>query len=594
MRPRKDQTKQILAFYGQRVWKYPRKVIGLLLVIPLTVLLNQFLPPIILANVLNRLSTKNFDAHHIWNSFGGDLLAYAALTLFGGVIAWRIVDSLAWRLEGNVEQDIARKVFDHLLSLGADFHANHFGGSLVSQTNKLMGSYIRMADTTIYQVVPLIASLLFATIILAHRAPLFVIILLIFSVFYIVTSFFVTKPVRKLGAEQAATESIQTGYLADAITNIMTIKSFAAKAHENRRFAKATNNTKDSLMALMRGHQRQQIYFSSMASLISAASLTMAVVGVAIFKANLATVFLILNYTASIVGQLFQFSNSALRNYNRSLGDASNMVSILQLNQEVEDSPNPEKLKIRQGIIEFKNVVFGHEGSSEAIFEDFNLTIYPGEKIGLVGHSGSGKTTFARLLLRFSDIRGGEITIDSQNIAAVAQDDLRSAIAYVPQEPLLFHRSIAENIAYGKSGASVAEIEQAAKLANAHGFIKNLPNGYETLVGERGIKLSGGQRQRIAIARAMLKNAPVLALDEATSALDSESEKLIQAALWKLMEGRTAIVIAHRLSTIQRMDRIVVLEEGKIVEQGSHKELIGQNGVYAKLWAHQSGGFLED
>ncbi len=211
-----------------------------------------------------------------------------------------------------------------------------------------------------------------------------------------------------------------------------------------------------------------------------------------------------------------------------------------------------------------------------------------------MGHSGSGKTTFTRLLLRFSDIDSGTISIDGQNIAYLTQDDLRRHIAYVPQEPILFHRTLAENIAYGQVDASQQEIEAVAQLAHAHDFIANLPDGYDTLVGERGVKLSGGQRQRVAIARAMLKNAPILVLDEATSSLDSESEALIQSALWRLMEGRTAIVVAHRLSTIQKMDRIVVLDEGKIIEQGTHQELLHTKGAYAKLWAHQSGGFIEE
>jgi ATP-binding cassette subfamily B protein len=245
--------------------------------------------------------------------------------------------------------------------------------------------------------------------------------------------------------------------------------------------------------------------------------------------------------------------------------------------------------------VTFKDVTFTHDGADDALFQDFNLSIAPGEKVGLVGHSGSGKTTFTRLLLRFSDIQGGEILVDGQNIAGVTQDDLRSRIAYVPQEPMLFHRTISENIGYGIAKPDMKKVETAAKLAHADEFIQLLPKGYDTLVGERGVKLSGGQRQRIAIARAMLKDAPILLLDEATSALDSESEVLIQDALWKLMEGRTAIVIAHRLSTIQKMDRILVLEDGKVIEQGSHKQLLKKkNGVYAKLWAHQSGGFIDD
>ena len=321
----------------------------------------------------------------------------------------------------------------------------------------------------------------------------------------------------------------------------------------------------------------------------------MAIIGVMIFHANIAAVFLIFSYTSSIASQLFQFSNSALRSYNRAIGDAGDMVAILAKKPEIIDPLTPEKVRIGRGDITFKDVTFCHDGSDEAIFSNLSIHIKPGEKVGLVGHSGSGKTTFTRLLLRFSDIEAGDILIDGQNIAAITQDDLRRHIAYVPQEPLMFHRSIRENISYGDPSASDAAVEAVAKIAHAHEFITGLPQQYDTLVGERGIKLSGGQRQRIAIARALLKNAPILVLDEATSALDSESEVLIQDALWRLMEGRTALVIAHRLSTIQKMDRIVVMDNGRVAESGSHKELLAKkNGIYAKLWSHQSGGFMDE
>ncbi len=303
---------------------------------------------------------------------------------------------------------------------------------------------------------------------------------------------------------------------------------------------------------------------------------------------------MILSYTANIVTQLFGFSNQTLRNYNRAIGDAAEIVEIMALEPEVKDPKEPKKARMLRGEIRFNDVTFTHNEADSSIFEKLNLKIKPGEKVGLIGHSGSGKSSLTRILLRFSDVDSGSITIDGQDISSVKQADLRAAISYVPQEPLLFHRSIGENIAYGRPEADPREIKAVARQANAHEFIETLPKGYNTTVGERGVKLSGGQRQRVAIARAMLKNAPILVLDEATSALDSESEALIQDALWKLMEGRTAIVIAHRLSTIQKMDRIIVLQNGKIVEEGGHKDLLYKSGVYARMWQRQSGGFLED
>ena len=399
-------------------------------------------------------------------------------------------------------------------------------------------------------------------------------LLLAFAVFYMVSAVFVTRSVRRKSAEQAAAESIQTGNLADAVTNVMAIKSFAGMDFERKRFERSTNKTHRRVLEVARASQRQMVYFSTVNSTISGLSLVMAVVGVMVFKANLATVFLILSYTANIVGQLFTFSNNSLKNYNRSFGDASDMVEILQIEPEIQDPARPEKSRIHDGAIVFDDVTFTHSGVDEELFHNLNLELKAGEKVGLVGHSGSGKTTLTRVLLRFSDLDDGRILIDGQDITHITQDDLHCQIAYVPQEPIMFHRSLMENISYGKLGAPESAVIAAAKVAHAHEFIEQLPQGYDTLVGERGVKLSGGQRQRVAIARAMLKNAPILVLDEATSALDSESEVLIQDALWKLMEHRTAIVIAHRLSTIQKMDRIIVLEEGQIVEQGSHAELL--------------------
>ncbi len=594
MQQTRTSGKQVVRYFGHKVWHERRYLTGIAVTLPINVLANQIIPPIILANVLNRLSRHAFIAHNIWASFGPELVIYTAMVFFGN-FSWRIIDALQWRIESKVERSIAREVFSHLLSQSARFHADNFTGSLVSQTNKLMGSYIRFADTTTFSVVPMILGVLFSIVVLAKVAPFFAVALFAFALIYSISSVFVTRRVRHLGASHAMIESKQTGVLADAVTNALAIKSFAGQGYEERMFGAATRNTQRSLLQFGSAHQKQQLYFGSMLSTITALALVMAVIGVMVFNANVATVFLIFSYTANVGEQLFNFGNNALRNYNRSLGDAADMVRILASQPDIQDPASPEPSQIHRGSINFTNVVFQHNGSNEPLFDRLNLHIKPGEKVGLVGHSGSGKTTLTRLLLRFSDIQDGAITIDGQNIAAISQDDLRRSIAYVPQEPMLFHRSIRENIAYGDRSAPQDAIEAVAKMASAHDFITTLPDGYDTLVGERGIKLSGGQRQRIAIARAMLKNAPILALDEATSALDSESEILIQEALWKLMEGRTAIVIAHRLSTIQKMDRIIVLNDGRIVEEGTHKELIARkHGTYAKLWAHQSGGFIED
>jgi ATP-binding cassette subfamily B protein len=590
---KKDQTKQVLRYYWQQVRHYPKYMIGVAISIPFTVLVNTFLPTLIAANVLSRLSQHHYQANDLWGSFGPQLTAYVILLLVG-IMLWRTADSFAWRLEARIQRDMAEEVFGKLVDQSANFHANSFAGSLVSQNSKLLGSYVRIADTTIFQVYPLVASILLAVGIMAFRAPLFAGLLLLFSVIYLTIAIWASQPVRRVGSRYAAAESKQTGFLADALTNSMAIKSFAAGNFERKRFTTATSETNLRLQEFAAIHRRQMNVLGFTSRIISGISLTVAVLSVMVFHANIGTVFLILSYTASVVEQLFTFGNNSLRSYNRAFGDASDMVEILNLQPEVLDPAKPEASHISKGAIEFKDVTFSHDGADDAIFEHFNIRIKPGEKIGLVGHSGSGKTTFTRLLLRFSDLDGGEILIDGQNVAKIAQDDLRSNIAYVPQEPLLFHRTIRENIGYGDPEASDKDIVKVAKLAHADEFVRTLPHGYDTLVGERGVKLSGGQRQRIAIARAMIKRAPILVLDEATSALDSESERLIQASLKDLMAGRTAIVIAHRLSTIQKMDRIVVLDDGAIVEQGSHRELLAAGGTYAKLWAHQSGGFMDD
>jgi ATP-binding cassette subfamily B protein len=588
---------QILKTYWQHVWKYPKYVIGLLLVAPLGTITFRLLPPVIAAHILQKLSQHDYSQGAFFNNFGKDLLLYSLAVLSGGIVISRITSFLLWKLESFATRDLDRTMFDQFINLSATYHSNNFGGALVSQTTKFVGSFSRLVDTFIYQFYTLLISIIFMSLVLYSKAPWFVWTLLSFSAVYIAFTLKFSKRIRELNALEASAQNKATGYLADAITNIMTIKSFASYKYERKRFRQATENVTQRSLDTMHASLKMQFYASLITSGLPVMAVVLATMAVVSYGINASTVFLMFTYSAFIADGLWTFSFSTVRNYNRSIGDAREAVKTLQTLPSVKDPKDPEELRIKDGEIEFKDVVFDHENihsSYDALFHDFNLQIKPGKKVGLVGHSGGGKTTLVKLILRFMDIDSGEVLIDGQNIAHITQDDLRKSMTYVPQEPLLFHRTLAENISYGKLDATKEEIIKVAKMAHADEFIKTLPNGYETLVGERGVKLSGGQRQRVAIARAMLKDAPILLLDEATSALDSESEKLIQDALWKLMEGRTAIVIAHRLSTIQRMDRIIVLDNGKIAEEGSHKDLLEKNGTYAKLWNHQSGGFLEE
>ena len=402
-----------------------------------------------------------------------------------------------------------------------------------------------------------------------------------------------SKKIAPLNEREASVSNKRTGQLSDAITNIISVKSYASEKYEHKRFEKWQREVFDSSYAVLKADTKRNYCFDTIFWLINALIVFLMLFGQGGFGLTLATLILVVNYSSTLMNDLWNV-HSIFKTMNRIFGDASEMTEILDTPDDVVDSDNAKDLVLTDAEILFDKIEFRHEKAKKSIFEDFTLRISPGERVGLVGVSGSGKTTLTKLLLRFADVKKGAIYIDGQDIRDVTQKTLREAIAYVPQESSLFHRSVYDNIAYGRPGATEEEVYEAARLANADEFIAGLPDGYDTMVGERGVKLSGGQRQRIAIARAILKDAPILVLDEATSALDSESEALIQEALANLMEGRTSIVVAHRLSTIAGLDSIVVLDNGKIVERGTHAELLKNGGEYAKLWGRQSGAFLDE
>src|SRR3989338_6761164 len=517
------------------------------------------------------------------------LFIIIGIHIFVFIIA-RIIKFTIFQFEINVIRGLRDFAFQKIEQNSQTFFANTFAGSLVTKARRFVGGFEIVFEIFLYNFLKFFAILFGAFTVLLYQSPT---ISLVFGIWIIVhisiISLFIKKKI-SYDLSEAEQDSRISGRLADVFSNILAVKFFSSRRKEIDSFSKYTDEgAKRSKKAWFMGGKIDLIQHLLIICVQSITLYLMIILWLQ-SKISIGTVVLVETYMVVVANNLWDLGNAFTR-FMKSIADMKEMVDIFEIIPDILDPKNPEKLKIRDGHIVFKNVFFKYN-LGHKIFSDFNLDIKPGERVGIVGHSGAGKSNITKLLLRSNDITTGVIAVEGQDIRNVTQDDLRSVISYVPQEPILFHRPIKENISYGKPNATDEEIVAVAKKAHAHEFILNLKHSYDPLVGERGVKLSGGERQRVAIARAMLKDSPILVLDEATSSLDSVSESYIQSAFSELMKGKTTIVIAHRLSTVQKMDRIIVLDKGQIVEEGTHQELLKLNGFYADLWNHQTGGFL--
>lgn len=586
-------TRRTLHYY----WLVTRRHFGLFALLVFSTLFfggfQTYMNPFVMGLIVDRVSAAPVPADQVFVVFGPYIAALVLVNICGQTCS-KLQDYSLWKLEIAVSYDLATMSFDALSNQSMTFHSNRFGGTLVSQTSKFMAAYNQLVEALVHPFLPVFGSVVFVCVLLGPRVPLYVVILMALFAVYGTVSYIMYKRILHLNEKAAKAQNDLSGELSDAVTNILTVKTYGREDYERSLFDAANREVVLRDSKRMRSSLVRGVITAGIAVVIMSVVAVFISGGNAWFGITPGTLVMMFTYTYTMTLQ-FNFINSGLQRFNRAFGDASGMTQVLDEPRLVADAPDAKPLVVREGAIDFQDIGFSYEdgGVRTKVFEGLDLHIPAGQRVGLVGMSGAGKTTLTKLLLRLSDIQEGRILVDGQDVSACTQQSLRRSIAYVPQEALLFHRSIAENIAYGRPDATMDEIREAARRANALEFIERLPQGFDTITGERGIKLSGGQRQRVAIARALLADCPILVLDEATSALDSESEHLVQDAFATLMRGRTCIVVAHRLSTVASLDRIVVLADGKVIEDGPHDELIAAGGEYAHLWSRQTGAYLE-
>ncbi|MBB3353487.1 ATP-binding cassette subfamily B protein [Rhizobium sp. BK049] len=579
---RADAYRHVLGFVFHH-WRHRAVLVGVIIVLVAASTLAEVMVPVFSGRIVDAIAGGH--------AADGALSAFVVVVVLGltsVVLRWFIFNGII-RLTLRIMADVANNGFHKVQRFSTDWHANSFAGSTVRKITRGMWALDLLNDVLLVALLPSLVMLVGASMVLGSYWPVMGLIVAAGSLVYIGVTVALSMGFVSPAARLAnAWDTKLGGALADAISCNSVVKAFGAENREEARLrhvlGKWDSRTRRTWKRGTLSGTIQGLMMVSMQAGILGTGLIMWRQGLASagdITFVLAMFFVLQGYLRN-VGQ-------DIRNLQRAVNDMEELVLLDRMPLGIEDKPHAKPITIGAGEIVFDRVTFQYGAHPDPLYEDFSVTIKPGERVGLVGHSGSGKTTFVKLIQRLYDVNSGAIRIDGQEIAEVRQSSLRGQLAIVQQEPILFHRTLAENIAYGRPNASRREIEQAAKQANAHGFIMDLPKGYETMVGERGVKLSGGERQRVAIARAFLADAPILILDEATSSLDSESEVQIQQAMERLMDGRTTLVIAHRLSTVRALDRLLVFDKGRIVEEGDHQALIRLNGgIYRRLFERQA------
>ncbi len=576
------------------VWRYTRShTWSLVLIVLLSVVSTGFflLQPFFYRRAIDAITlAPQPDLATFWFALGQFVTGVAVVT--AAIVLERGGGLLLGKVEAQVMRLAHADVFSIVQRHAMGFHVNQFAGATSRKITRGIDAVEGILDKVFLNFLPTIILMIGFMVVLSLIAFPVALVMFLGMVIYAGISVWLNLVLTRVYNWVDYQDTRVTGNLVDAIGSNALVKSFAAEPREDLRHG----------TILIEWERRQWLSWVVSTGVMLVQYLLLLAIELAVFclavwlwyrgRFTAGGFIILIFYMGQLWGRLWDFGQN-VREYIRAVSRGEEMVEIAQRPLGVQDIPQATPLVVTQGAVRFDHVRFGYEHGASPVLSDLSIAIAPGERVALVGHSGGGKSTFVKLLLRLYDIQGGRIAIDSQDIAAVTQESLRRAIALVPQDPILFHRSIAENIAYGKPDATQEEIEQAARAAHAHEFIALLPKQYDTLVGERGVKLSGGERQRVAIARALLADKPILVLDEATSSLDSLSELYIQEALGKLMQGRTSIVIAHRLSTIKQADRILVMDQGAIIEEGTHELLLQKkDGVYRHLFELQAGGFI--